>query len=597
MRLLRLSIALACLVCGACIPAGKLFAQKTAVLTTNFSDAQTQKALRLVPALSATEKGITKDKSAVSATVESTPLAVPLTNVEPFLSYALTLKFSESAVENFVVSVRTSIDGATWSEYAPIAPFGDGETTIGKVVYQLMYADKATRFVQYKVELRSGILHKTPLLTECSILLIDPAVNNQTAENIILQSRVSANKAVQAVSQIPKNTPSTITQTLNRTVARPSFISRAEWGAGAVNLADLASTAPTHLVVHHSFSPGNDVVNWIAAVRSVFTFHTQSNGWSDIGYNWLIDPQGNIYQGRAWVGDNDNTRGAHFCGFNANTMGVCMLGNLNPIIPSPAAQSALMRLLAYRASANNLDAQAQQFHGSSNRTLNIISGHRDGCATDCPGDAQYPLLPMYRERAALLLRLPQVARIFFDSLSGFFVNAEVRTTISQPASVTAYFRYRENGVAQPRWDSTTIQNVRLNANGTTNITAVVPTFISRPLSRYTFQVVINTGDTTIVGSINDIASSVHRQTFRGSFRVLQDEGNRMTAEITPLSAGMAILELVNTQGQTVSREERLLVGGVVTTLALPTQALASGMYGVRVLHNGTQATQLISVVR
>ncbi len=353
---------------------------------------------------------------------------------------------------------------------------------------------------------------------------------------------------------------------------------------------------PTHLIVHHSFSPGNDVTNWIAAVRSVFVFHTQSNRWSDIGYNWLIDPQGNIYQGRAWVGTSDNTLGAHFCGFNANTMGVCMLGNLNPIEPSPAAQNALMRLLAYRASANGLDAQAQQFHPSSNRTLNIISGHRDGCATDCPGDMQYPLLPNYRQRVALLLRPPQVARIFFDSLSGFFVNAEILTTISQPASVTAYFRYRENGVAQPRWDSTTVQNVRLNANAPTNITAVVPTFISRPLSRYTFQVVINTGDTTIVGSLNDIASSVAGMTFHGGFRLLQDP-DRVIAEISPISTGMTILEVVNAQGRVMHREERLLRGGVTTSIPLATHTFASGIYFVRLMHNGTQATQSMSITR
>lgn len=595
MRFLRLYLSCAVIVSIVCLATGTASAQNTALLTTNFSDVQTQKTLRLVPALSATEKGIVKDKAVVSAVVESTPLAVPLTNVEPFLSYALTLQFAESAVENFTLWIRTSADGNTWSEYAQMAPFGDGEMTAGKVVYQLAFADKATRFVQYKVELRSTILHKTPLLKECAILCIDPAVDNATAERIILAKRT--NGAIVVPTQIEQTKSSVIAQTLNRSVARPNFIARDQWGAGAVNLANLSATVPTHLIVHHSFSPGNDVTNWIAAVRSVFVFHTQSNGWSDIGYNWLIDPQGNIYQGRAWVGTSDNTQGAHFCGFNANTMGVCMLGNLNPITPSPAAQTALMRLLAYRASANNLDAQAQQFHGSSNRTLNIISGHRDGCATDCPGDAQYPLLPNYRERVAMLLRVPQVARIFFDSLSGFFVNAEVRTTMSQPANVTAYFRYRENGVAQPRWDSTTMQSVRLNANGTTNITAVVPTFINRPLSRYTFQVVINTGDTTIVGSLNDVVSSVNCQSFRGSFRVLQDEGSRMTAEIAPLSTGMAILELVNTQGHIVSREERLLFGGSVTTISLPTQALASGMYFVRLLHSGTQALQWVSITR
>lgn len=605
MRLFRYFL-IVCIVYSGQIAAVR--AQESVVVRMDFSSVQDRTRLQSIsPDMNVREEGLSKPRILQQGVIESQPIIIPFGHIEPFLCYAIALRFTESAGENYTLYVQTSQDGYEWSSYKQIAPFGDGEMTAKRLIFQLEYADKSTRFLRYKIILHSTILHKEPVLTECAIQFINPDVTNETAERIILGSRMQ-NVSPFSISNVTGKPPehidvsqtrspqAGITQTLNRTISRPTFISRSEWNAGPPT-GSLSSTVPSHLVVHHSFSPGNDVTNWVAAVRSIYVFHTGTNGWSDIGYNWLIDPQGNIYQGRAWVGDNENTTGAHFCNLNANTMGVCMLGDFNLITPPPAAQNALIRLLAYRASTRSLDVQAQQLHASSNRTLNIISGHRDGCATVCPGNAQYPLLPQYRERTALYLRLPQIERIFFDSLSGFFVNAAIRTTISQPASVSAYFRYRENGVAIPRWDSTPNQTVILGANGVTNITALVPTFISRPLSRYTFQVILNTGDTSITASLNDVVSSVRGQVFQGSFRLLSDDNQQIIAELTPFAQGLALIDVVNAQGRTVYREERRLLAHTLQSIILPMHNQASGMYFVRIQHNGGQSVQAIAITR
>ncbi len=125
-------------------------------------------------------------------------------------------------------------------------------------------------------------------------------------------------------------------------------------------------------------------------------FHVNTNGWADIGYNWLIDPNGLVYEGRG-----DNVLGAHFCGTNSRTMGVCVIGDFTNVVPTQAALDQLRNLLAWKACNINADPLSTLLHTGSGLTLNRISGHRDGvCSTACPGNMLYPLLPNIRQNVA-----------------------------------------------------------------------------------------------------------------------------------------------------------------------------------------------------
>lgn len=173
----------------------------------------------------------------------------------------------------------------------------------------------------------------------------------------------------------------------------PPYLSRSEWcpdGSCPTNPSP-TFTVVTHLIVHHSAGP-NSSSDWPAVVRAIWDFHVNVNGWSDIGYNWLIDPLGNLYEGRP-----DNVLGAHFCGTNGGTMGVCMLGNYQETDPSGAALLKLEELLAWKTCNAGLDPLGIAYHPSSGLELYTISGHRDGCSTECPGDHLYPLLPQLRQ--------------------------------------------------------------------------------------------------------------------------------------------------------------------------------------------------------
>ena len=169
---------------------------------------------------------------------------------------------------------------------------------------------------------------------------------------------------------------------------QPNFEGRLDWCPSGDCPEDTtpAVTTVTHLIVHHSAGT-NASSDWAGVVRSVWDYHVNVNGWDDIGYNWLVDPNGVLYEGRG-----DNVRGAHFCGTNTATMGVCVLGDFTNISPTIDAKSKLKDLLAWKSCDIDANPLGSSFHTASSLTLNHISGHKDGCSTECPGDMFYPEL-------------------------------------------------------------------------------------------------------------------------------------------------------------------------------------------------------------
>ena len=178
----------------------------------------------------------------------------------------------------------------------------------------------------------------------------------------------------------------------------PEYVKRTEWDCpdGQQPSGPVSPTTVTHHIVHHS-AGSNSSSDWPAVVRSIWEYHVNTNGWSDIGYNWLVDPNGVIYQGRGWIDGNDEVQGAHFCGTNSNTMGVCVMGNFEQKTPTSDAQDSIEELLAWKSDANNINPISREYHASSGLNLFTVSGHRDGRNTLCPGENLYLRLPEIRE--------------------------------------------------------------------------------------------------------------------------------------------------------------------------------------------------------
>lgn len=173
----------------------------------------------------------------------------------------------------------------------------------------------------------------------------------------------------------------------------PQMVDRDTWGAPRP-CASPGYAAVTHLVVHHSAGV-NTSNNWAQVVLSIWDFHVNTRAYCDVAYNYLIDPNGVLYEGRS---GGNNVIGAHFCSTNTGTMGVCLLGNFQEVEPTEAMLNTLANVLAWKSCNAAIDPLAKSIHARSNLDLNHICGHRDGCATECPGNNVYSKLTNVRNK-------------------------------------------------------------------------------------------------------------------------------------------------------------------------------------------------------
>ena len=187
------------------------------------------------------------------------------------------------------------------------------------------------------------------------------------------------------------------------TCAQPDICGRSCWCPSGDCPIDTTPepTVASHFIVHHSAGQTTSS-DFAAVVRSYYDLHTVTNGWDDIGYNWLIDGNGVIYEGRG-----QGLQGAHFSCMNENTIGICVIGNYENATPTNEAISALQNFIAWGSCEEDIDVQGMDFHPSSTLNLNNISGHLDGndspeacSSTVCPGVNLYGLLPTIRDEIA-----------------------------------------------------------------------------------------------------------------------------------------------------------------------------------------------------
>ncbi len=195
----------------------------------------------------------------------------------------------------------------------------------------------------------------------------------------------------------------------------PPIIARTAWSQGAP-----PGGAPAYGDVRLAFVHHTDNLNGYSAAEvpamlyAIYLYHRYVRGWKDIGYNFMIDAFGRIWEARAG-GVDQAVVGAQAGGYNLESTGVAMLGTYSGVLPSAAALAALERLLAWKLSlhgvpiggrvtveVNPSDYFYTPFAAGARVSLPHVAGHRDGCSTDCPGDALYAYLPQVRAATAQL---------------------------------------------------------------------------------------------------------------------------------------------------------------------------------------------------
>lgn len=358
------------------------------------------------------------------AVLRLAPQKIPLKNITPFLNFFCTWDELSSTHDNTLISVRFSTDNIIWGDWTEIKRDEHFEEIATRNIGELQYHDKKYRY--YQVQIVTNRNKKGNLLSKLYLNFF------------------SAGEAPARINPLT-TTPSRVTSC---NASQPGFVNRLGWGCTQVW--SPPTTTVTHLIVHHAAGT-NTSSDWGAVVLGIWNFHTTPSslggaGFSDIGYNWLIAPNGVLYEGR-YNSSVSNIQGAHFCGTNGNTMGVCMLGDYTSQTITTAARTTLVQVLGWKACERNIDPLLSSFHANSGLTINNISGHRNGCATQCPGNTFYPDLPGVRNDVNAYLSASPVTTI--NGLEEFVINPN-------PVTHTAVLSLRLNTVKEIQYRLVTV---------------------------------------------------------------------------------------------------------------------------------------------
>lgn len=281
------------------------------------------------------------------------------------------------------LDARTSPDGQSWTEWLPTEMLDATRGDLDSRDTDLLFASGS--YFQYRVAVAGLPEGVTPHLREVKVTTIDSSQGPRPRE-ASLDAEPSRRLAA---------------------LARPPVLSRSAWGAderyrykqGALVWDPTRYEPAKKIIIHHTASQTNEPVDSAAAVRAIYYYHAVTRGWGDIGYNYLIDAAGRVYEGRT---GGPNVVAAHAAAspsqnYNPGSIGVALLGNFNTGDPTPKAVEALGAFLIAKSVQHGIDPTGRGWF--VDKDVPNILGHRDVVGTSCPGGRLYPQLSTLRQRA------------------------------------------------------------------------------------------------------------------------------------------------------------------------------------------------------
>ncbi len=226
---------------------------------------------------------------------------------------------------------------------------------------------------------------------------------------------------------------------------QPPIVRRSAWGADESIVRDAPAIAERlrFAVVHHTAGSNSySAAESAAIVRGIQRYHVLSNGWDDIGYNFLVDKYGRVFEGRGG-GIAENVVGAHAGGFNTGSVGVSVIGTYESTTLSAAARTALQNLLAWRLDVGHvfprglvdtISAGSSRWDAGTHVRLRAVSGHRDTSYTSCPGNTIYGQLGSIA-RKVTGIGLPKLWGPEADGIVGGPVRFTARLSAARPWTV------------------------------------------------------------------------------------------------------------------------------------------------------------------
>lgn len=319
------------------------------------------------------------------------------------------------------IRLRTGTDEGWWSDWFQIVENEDwmlstGNQKVGQMIV-VPAVDKTHQKIQYSVTYSRYEGELAPVLEEVQLTFIDSSMG-PTAEELLTRQKES--DLVQPESS-------------EGGYPKPFVISRDTWCTDPrCDYSDGLEYRPvSHLVVHHTVS-GNYSTNWAAVVRAIWSFHYSrdcpDNCWGDIGYNYLVDMNGLLYEGHL---GGDGVIGTHSGAANAGSMALSFIGtftgpdypNLPGIAPPQAMKDSAAELFSWKADKNGIDVYGSSKLPYADWMLPHVMGHRDVYGTtQCPGDQAYAILPWLRNEVDRRINIGSPT-IYIDELSSDFTKS------------------------------------------------------------------------------------------------------------------------------------------------------------------------------
>ena len=375
------------------------------------------------------------DKATGTTTIVSEPQ-----DVDGFGTVGVTWQQGEDLSDDEIaLQVRTQTDGS-WGEWQDLAYHdehgpdagtaeaenarpGTDEALVGHVDQVQVRAEVAEGKVPADMTLAvidpgtpSSTASQTPDIDMNEMPTAPAAAMNSSTPYSVTSSDAATDGAISLMSaeDAPNVDPETVTEAAGTvegaltltagTVAKPHIYSRAQWGANE-KIRD--QSAPDYGTVHGAFVHHTVNANNYAAadvpgiLRSIYSYHVKSRGWRDVGYNFLVDRFGRIWEGR-YGGATRAVVGAHTEGYNGHSFALSAIGNFDIVQPSQEIVGAYAALFSWKLSLHGVAASATKAKINGRTFPSPIMGHRDTKATACPGRYLYARLPDIRRATVAL---------------------------------------------------------------------------------------------------------------------------------------------------------------------------------------------------
>ncbi|QIX26057.1 hypothetical protein ncot_05155 [Nocardioides sp. JQ2195] len=345
------------------------------------------------------------DAAPAAARSSSQGTLSPRLSTSTFSQVALTWRGKDPGA-----SVRVRRNGH-WSTWKDLEPLGDGPergSAEGRRAVDRRASDLVWVGSADGVQVRSS----NARADDVDLVLIDPG--ETSSDRARTTSTTESNKAERtAAARVAAAEDEPVTARLatsTRHAPRPNLNARRTWNPDPrkLNGTPVYMKRLKQVHIHHTAS-GNgysrsDVPRMI---RGMYNYHTDSLGWFDIGYNFLVDRFARIWVGRSG-GAHRLVRGAHTLGFNHKSVGIAMIGNFESADPRREARTAIVKLAAWKFGKNGkrlatgrvriTSKGSDRFPAGTTVKLPRIDGHRDTNQTACPGQKLYDKLPTIRRR-------------------------------------------------------------------------------------------------------------------------------------------------------------------------------------------------------